>query len=64
MFYKVGLLSPRNQVYIKDFLEEYTIIRGIIPLKEGIILEVLPVTSILVTPIEVLLEALTKYSSL
>jgi hypothetical protein len=51
-------------VYTKDFPEEYTIIRGIIPLEEGIILEVLPVTSALVAPIEVLLEAPAEYSSL
>jgi hypothetical protein len=64
ILYKVGLLGPGNQAYIEDFLEEHTIIRGIIPLEEGIILEALPIASTLVTPIEALLEAPTKYSSL
>ena len=68
MLYKVGLLNPefgpKNQVYTKDFPEKNIPIRGIIPLEEGIFLEALPVNSAIVAPIEVLLEAPAKYSSL
>jgi hypothetical protein len=68
MFYKVGLLNPEfgpeNQIYTKDFPEENTLIRGIIPLKEGILLEALLINSTIIAPIEVLLEASAKYSSL
>jgi hypothetical protein len=68
ILYKVGLLNPefgpKNQVYTKDFPEKNTPIRGIIPLEEGILLEALPVDSAIVAPIEALLEAPAKYSSL
>ena len=68
ILYKVGLLNPefgpKNQVYTKDFPEENTPIRDIIPLKEGILLEALPVDFTIVASIEVLLEAPAKYSSL
>jgi hypothetical protein len=68
MLYKVGLLNPefgpKNQVYTKDFPEKNTPIRDIIPLEKGILLEALLVNSAIVAPIEVLLEALAKYSSL
>jgi hypothetical protein len=48
-------------VYIKDFLEvATTLIRGIILLEEGILLEALLAISYTI----VLLEALTKFSSL
>jgi hypothetical protein len=56
--------GPKNQAYAKDFPEENTPIRGIIPLKEGIFLEALLVDSAIVALIEVLLEAPAKYSSL
>ena len=65
---KVGLFNPesgpKNQIYTKNFPEENTSIRGIISLEEDILLEALLVDSTIVAPIEVLLEALTKYSSL
>jgi hypothetical protein len=68
ILYKVGLLDlefgPKNQVYTKDFPEENTPIRGVIPLEKGILLKALPVNSAIVAPIEVLLEASAKYSSL
>jgi hypothetical protein len=68
MLYEIGLLNPefgpKNQVYTKDFPEKNTSIRGIIPLEEGILLEALLVDSAIVAPIEVLLEAPAKYSSL
>jgi hypothetical protein len=68
MLYEVGLLNSefgsKNQVYTKDFPEENTSIRGVIPLEEGIILEALLVDFAIVAPIEALLEAPAKYSSL
>jgi hypothetical protein len=68
MLYKVGLLNPEfgpeNQAYTKDFPEENTLIRGIIPLEESILLEALLVDSAIVAPIEALLEAPAEYSSL
>ena len=68
ILYEVGLLDPefgpKNQAYTKDFPEKNTPIRGIIPLKKGILLEALPVDSTIVAPIEVLLEASTEYNSL
>jgi hypothetical protein len=45
-------------------LEENTFIRDIISLEKDILLEALLVDSIIVVPIEVLLEAPIKYSSL
>ena len=56
--------GPKNQIYTKDFPEENTFIRGIISLEKGILLEALLVNSAIVAPIEALLEAPAKYSSL
>ena len=65
MLYEVGLLgpdiSPKNQVYIEDYLEvTTTLTRGIILLEEGILLEALLAISYTI----VLLEAPAKFSSL
>jgi len=56
--------GPKNQIYIKDFPEENTLIKDIIPLEKDIFLEALLVNFTIVAPIEVLLEAPAKYSSL
>jgi hypothetical protein len=56
--------GPKNQVYIKDFLEENISIRNIISLEKDIFLEALLVNSAIVASIEVLLEAPAEYSSL
>ena len=56
--------GSKNQVYTKDFPEKNTSIRGIILLKESILLKALLVDSAIVALIEVLLEAPTKYNSL
>jgi len=65
MLYEVGLLgpdiSPKNQVYIEDYLEVATTpTRGVILLEEGILLEALLAVSHTI----VLLEAPIKFSSL
>ena len=65
MLYEVSLLGPnislKNQAYIEDYLEVTTTpIKGIIPLKEGILLEALLAISHTI----VLLEAPAKFSSL
>ena len=65
MLYEVSLLSPnispKNQVYIEDYPEvAITLIRGVIPLEEGILLEALLAISYTI----VLLEAPAKFSSL
>jgi hypothetical protein len=56
--------GPKNQVYIKDFPEKNTSIRGIISLEKDILLEALLVDFTIVAPIEILLEAPIKYNSL
>jgi hypothetical protein len=65
MLYEVGLLGPdigpKNQAYIEDYLEvTTTLIRGMILLEEGILLEALPAVSYTIA----LLEAPAKFSSL
>jgi hypothetical protein len=65
MLYEVGLLgpniSPKNQVYIEDYLEvATTLTKGMILLEEGIFLEALLAISHTI----VLLEALAEFSSL
>jgi hypothetical protein len=65
MLYEVSLLglniSLKNQAYIEDYLEvATTLIRGIIPLEEGILLKALLAISYTI----VLLEALAEFSSL
>jgi hypothetical protein len=65
MLYEVGLLgpdiSPKNQAYIEDYPEvAIALIRGVIPLEEGILLEALPAASHTI----VLLEAPAEFSSL